>query len=276
MDRTRPWTDFPIIAFDTETSGAYPVGSEIVEFGAVKWFQGQVVDKLQLLIKPQWPMGDEVIKIHGITNEMVAHSPTMAEVVGQIHQFMSGGIAMAHHAPFDLGFVVYVFEKYGFSLPSDAIFCTSLLSRKLIHGSENHKLQTLIQFLNLEGGQAHRASDDAYACLQVGLRCLEKLPAEATIASVLQTQEKKLEWPYYSLKFPKSIAHQVIVQALEQRKKINILYEKGSKSKSLRPVLPLGIVRNPDGDYLAAICLLDQQKKRFYLQNLSEAELLQD
>ncbi|MFN9066189.1 MAG: PolC-type DNA polymerase III, partial [Bdellovibrionales bacterium] len=106
MDRTRPWTEYPLIAFDTETSGAYPVGSEIVEFGAVKWFQGQVVDKLQLLIKPQWPMGDEVIKIHGITNEMVAQSPSMSEVVGQIHQFMSGGIAMAHNAPFDLGFVV--------------------------------------------------------------------------------------------------------------------------------------------------------------------------
>lgn len=274
MDRTRPWTDFPITAFDTETSGAYPVGSEIVEFGAVKWFQGQVVDRLQFLIKPQHPMGETVIKIHGITNEMVENCPPMREVVPAIYEFMKDSIAMAHHAPFDLGFVCYDFERFGFPLFNSPIFCTSLLSRKLIRGSENHKLQTLIPFLGIEGGTAHRASDDAYACLQVGLKCLEKLPANETIQNVLSLQEKKLEWPYYSLKFPKSLAHQEVVRALQNRQKLNILYEKGSKSKNLRPIFPLGIVRNPDGDYLSAICLLDQQKKRFYLQHLLEAEPL--
>ena len=32
----KKWTDVEIVAFDLETSGAYPLGSEIVEFGAVK------------------------------------------------------------------------------------------------------------------------------------------------------------------------------------------------------------------------------------------------
>lgn len=272
MDRTRPWTEFPIVAFDTETTGAYPVGSEVVEFGAIKWFQGQVIGRLQFLIKPRRSMGEEVIKIHGITNEMVENSPSMDVVIGEIHNFFDESIAMAHHAPFDLGFVAYDFERFGLSMPTTPVLCTSLLSRKLIHGCENHKLQTLIQFLGLEGGQAHRASDDAYACLQLGLKCFEKLPPQTTIQELQKLQEKKLEWPYYSLKFPKSLAHQNLVAALRDGLKVNILYEKGSKSKMMRPVFPLGIVRNPDGDYLSAICLLDQQKKRFYLQHLLEAE----
>ena len=273
MDRTRPWTDYPLVAFDTETSGAYPVGSEIVEFGAVKWFKGQVVDRLQMLVKPEIPMGEEVIKIHGITNEMVADAPSMKEVIAKIHGFLDQSLGVAHHAPFDMGFIAYDIERFGLAMPTGPVFCSSLLSRKYIHGVENHKLQTLVKHLQIEGGSAHRAADDAYACLQVALKTLEKLEPNASIQSVLQAQEKKLEWPYYSLKFPTQLALQTVVRALQARKDLNILYEKGSKSKQLRPVRPLGIVRNPDGDYLAAICLLDHQKKRFYLQHLSEAEM---
>ncbi|MFN8790794.1 MAG: PolC-type DNA polymerase III [Bdellovibrionales bacterium] len=272
MDRTRPWTDYPLVAFDTETSGAYPVGSEIVEFGAVKWFQGQVVDRLQILIKPEIPMGEEVIKIHGITNEMVAEAPPMKDVIAKIHAFLDQSLGVAHHAPFDMGFIAYDIERFGLAMPTGPVFCSSLLSRKFIHGVENHKLQTLVKHLGLEGGSAHRAADDAYACLQVALKTLESLGPNASIQSVLQAQEKKLEWPYYSLKFPTQLALQSVVRALQDRRDLNILYQKGSKSKQLRPVRPLGIVRNPDGDYLAAICLLDHQKKRFYLQHLSEAE----
>lgn len=42
--------DLTLVAFDLETSGAYPIGDEIVEFGAVKWKDGAVIDKLQILV----------------------------------------------------------------------------------------------------------------------------------------------------------------------------------------------------------------------------------
>jgi DNA polymerase III subunit epsilon len=274
MNRTRLWTEYPIVAFDTETSGAYPVGSDIVEFGAVKWFKGKEVDRLQMLIKPREPMGDFVIGIHGITNEMVENAPPIQDVINSIHEFMKDSIGMAHHAPFDMGFVAFEFERSGLPLLSSPVFCTSLLSRALIHGTENHKLQTLVKHLGIDGGAAHRAADDANACLHVGFKCLSILE-ECAIEKVLEKQIKKLEWPYYSLNFPQSIASQVIRDAILSKSKVEIIYDKGSKSGKLRPIEPLGIVRNPDGDYIAAICLLDHQKKRFYLQHLKEAAILQ-
>lgn len=273
MDRTRLWTEYPLVAFDTETSGAYPVGSDIVEFGAVKWFEGREVDRLQILIKPREPMGDFVIGIHGITNEMVEKSPSMKDVAGRIHDFLRDSIGLAHHAPFDMGFIAFDFERYGLALPSTPVFCTSLLSRALIHETENHKLQTLVKHFGIDGGAAHRAADDANACLQVGLKCLEKL-GPCTIQAVQEKQGKKIEWAYYSLSFPQSLAAQTVRDALLTKSRVEIIYDKGSKSGKLRPVMPLGIVRNPDGDYLSAICLLDHQKKRFYLQHLKEAALL--
>ena len=99
-DISRPWTDYEFVAFDTETSGAYPLGSEVVEFGAVKWKGGQEIASYQTLLKPSEPMSDFIIGIHGITNQMVESAPLMSEKVSEIRQFLEGAVLMAHHAPF--------------------------------------------------------------------------------------------------------------------------------------------------------------------------------
>ena len=71
MNLNLPLNQYTYIAFDTETSGAYPVGYDIVEFGAIKYHHGQEIGKLQFLLKPREKMSDFIIGIHGITNEMV-------------------------------------------------------------------------------------------------------------------------------------------------------------------------------------------------------------
>ncbi|PIS11739.1 MAG: hypothetical protein COT73_02405 [Bdellovibrio sp. CG10_big_fil_rev_8_21_14_0_10_47_8] len=156
MDFSKPWTEFDLIAFDTETSGAYPLGSEVVEFGAVKWRGGQVIDSYQTLLKPSEPMTPFIIGIHGITNEMVENAPKISEKIHEIREFIEGSILMAHHAPFDMGFMAVDFQKNKIPFPSEPVLCTSLLARQLIPESHNHKLQTLIQVLKLDQGAAHR------------------------------------------------------------------------------------------------------------------------
>ena len=42
--------DLTFVAFDTETSGAYPVGFDVVEFGAAKWKDGKIIDQLQFYL----------------------------------------------------------------------------------------------------------------------------------------------------------------------------------------------------------------------------------
>src|SRR4051812_41661743 len=105
LDTSKPWSEFEFVAFDTETSGAYPLGCEVVEFGAVKWKGGKEIDSFQTLLKPSKPMSDFIIGIHGITNEMVADAPEMKDKISEIHQFLQGAIPLAHHAPFDMGFL---------------------------------------------------------------------------------------------------------------------------------------------------------------------------
>lgn len=267
-----PWKELSFVAFDTETSGPYPLGNEIVEVGLVKWEAGREVASFDQLIKPQRPMGQEVIAIHGITNEMVEHSPSMEKVIGQVREFIGESVLVAHHAPFDVGFLVVELEKYGLSLPSTMPLCSSLISRKVIKGTDNHKLQTLVKHLKINAGPAHRAESDARACLQVALHCFEMIGESATYQDLLKVQGKTLLWKNYSIRDLESNSDlKGLMEAIKKNQSVEFVYTSGSQKGKVRKAIPYGVVRNPDGDYLSALCLIDNKKKRFYLNAIKDA-----
>lgn len=266
------WKNLSFVAFDTETSGAYPIGNEIVEVGLVKWEGGREVGSFNQLIRPRKSMEQEVIDIHGITNEMLKDAPIMSEVISSVIQFIGESIVIAHHAPFDLGFLSWDLERFGYALPKTPALCTSLLSRKLIKGSDNHKLQTLIKFLKLESGPAHRAESDARACLQVALHCFNLLSPETNFQDLLKIQEKDLSWKNYSIKALQNDKNlRGLIDATINDQLVDFVYMSGSFKGKTRRAKPLGIVRNPDGDYLSAFCLVDNKKKRFYLNAIKDS-----
>ena len=260
--------EYPIVAFDTETSGAYPLESEVIEIGAVKWHNGQIIDRFQTLVRPSSPLSPENTKIHGITNDMVANAPLMKDVILGFCEFVDQTVLLAHHAPFDLGFMAPAIEKNGLNFPHNKHFCTSLLSRGLLH-TTNHKLQTLVKELQLIGGDAHRAYDDAYACLQVFLKCVDKLNPETSLKRLQEIQIKDIDWNNYKILNNDDQKMQVLIKAIFENKIIQIKYEGGQSKNEFRAIHPKGLVRNPDGDYVHAICQIDQQRKRFYLSKIS-------
>ena len=274
METLRPWTEYTYVAFDTETSGAYPIGSDIIEFGAVKWKAGREIATYQTLLKPRGLLTEFNMSIHGITNEMVANAPKMPEKIREIYDFIGDAVPIAHHAPFDMGFVTVDFEANALPLPTGPVLCSSLLSRKLIHGSDNHKLQTLVKFLKIDGGSAHRALDDARSCLMVALECFKRMGENATLAELIKTQGKNLLWNDYSLLRWNNSIVKVLIEATYQKKNVEITYEKSANKAEPRQVTPLGIVRNPDGDYLQAFCLRDKINKRYYLAKIKDAALV--
>jgi DNA polymerase-3 subunit epsilon len=264
--------DYAIVAFDTETSGAYPIESEIIELGAVKWQGGEIVGKFQVLLKPSKDLTPDNIRIHGITNEMVKDSPQMSTQIAEFCSFIDNSVLLAHHAPFDLGFLTIEIERHGLQFPNTFNLCSSLLSRALL-ATSNHKLQTLIKELELVGGEAHRAFDDAYACLQVFLKCAEKLGEEQSLARLLQVQKKDLHWKNYQVLGLGNQKINSLIKAMQEQKSISIIYDGGQSKNKTRPIRPMGIVRNPDGDYIMAECGIDFQRKRFYLEKIREVEL---
>lgn len=271
---TLPWKELTFVSFDTETSGKYPLAAEVCELAAVKWKAGEIIDTFQTLIKPSTRMGAEVIAIHGITNEMVEAAPQMHEKVDEFHRFIQGTIPIAHHAPFDLGFMAIEFEKAGLPLPSDPALCSSLLSRHLFPESRDHRLQTLVEFFKLPKGTAHRALDDARAALEVGLRCLEKL-GDVPLAKAVEAQKHLITWPRFSMKALEADANtRVLLASIRNQGIVSMAYSAGSTPGRKRRVHPHGIVRSLDGDFLVAYDENDQRSKRYFLEKITEAETI--
>ena len=268
------WRELEFVGFDTETTGKYPLQAEVCEVAAVKWKDGKIVATFETLLKPTQPMDAEVIAIHHITNEMVESAPRMQEKIAEFRDFIGEAIPVAHHAPFDLGFLSLDFEANAIGLPEAPVVCSSLLSRKLFPESDNHRLQTLIKFFALEQGKAHRALDDARACLEVGLRCFEKL-GDLPITAAFEAQGGALTWQRFSMR--ELEAHAVtsqLIRAIREHKIIEMTYSSGSSPGEKRRVHPLGLVRSLDGDFVVAYAEKDQRSKRYFVDKVSSVEFV--
>lgn len=261
-----PWTQLTWVTFDTETSGANPIGSEIVELGATKWQSGKIIDRFETLLRPREPMSDFIIGIHGISNEEALKAPLRETQLPQFREFIDGSLLLAHHAPFDMGFLIYDFEQLGLSLSDFPVFCTSLLARKLISGTPNHKLQTLVKVFGFPANRAHRALDDAESAWLVFLECMKKLEPDVSLEKIQEIQGKKMFWKDFSISNLEMKGLSQIIEAIKKKSAIEMKYDGADYYRSVRPN---GIVRNPDGDYLSAYCEIDHKVKRFMLAKIS-------
>ncbi len=272
----KKWTEYPIIAIDIETSGQYPISDDICEIAAVKSLGGKVLETYQTLVKPRERLTDFIISIHGITNEMVKDAPRVQEVLPDFLNFVKDGVIVGHHSPFDLGFLVYDLEKMGLPIPKQPALCSSLLARNSIVGPPNHKLQTLVKYLGLDGGQAHRALDDSVACLQLVFECFKRKSIN-TFEEAFRVQGSPLWWDDFSMKgkMLQSQVWQKVYQSIEQKKDLEIIYTGGSQKGQRRVLKPLSVVCSPTGDFLVAKDPeAPDQTKRFYFKRITEAEIL--
>jgi DNA polymerase-3 subunit epsilon len=272
------WHEVSFVAIDLETTGKYPLDAEICEMAAVKWRGGQIVAEYQTLIKPTFLMSEEVIAIHNISNEMVESAPQLHEKLAEFHAFIQDAFVLAHHAPFDMGFLTWEFEKARLMLPDRPAFCTSLLSRQLNADVSNHRLATLARHFKIDAGAAHRALDDAKTCLHVGLKYFEKMGPEAKLSDIFGVQTTHLPWTRFSIDaLTERDACRVLVRALRDRREAFITYEAGSRPGQSRRVFPLGLVRNPEADFLVATEGNkdgDEIKpKRYFLDKISAAHM---
>ena len=272
-----PWTEATFVAIDLETTGKYPLDAEICEMAAVKWRQGQIVETFQTLIKPIQPMSQAVIAIHNITNEMVADAPLLHEKLADFHKFISGAWLIAHHAPFDMGFLSWEFERARLALPVQPVVCTSLLSRSVITGTSDHRLATLARHFTIQAGVAHRALDDSKTCLAVALKCFETVGPGSTLSEVFDAQTVRLLWNNFSIEVltEKEILR-CLVRATIDKREVYLTYDGGSRPGQIRRVFPLGLVRNPEGDFLVATEGDEVQTKRYFLNKVSGVRVVAD
>lgn len=165
------------VVFDIETTGLSPKNDMITEIGAVKIEDGKIVDEFNQLINPGRKIPDNIVKLTGITDEMVKDKPTIEEVLPNFERFIEDAVLVAHNASFDVGFIRYKFSRIGKEI-NNPVLDTLELSRALFPQLKSHKLNIIAKHLNIDLINHHRAVDDAKATAEIFLKSLEILSSK--------------------------------------------------------------------------------------------------
>lgn len=118
--------DERLVILDTETTGINPrEGHRIVEVGCVEMVNRQLTGRTyHAYINPQFEMEQEVIDVHGLTNEFLRDKPLFAEIAQDFIDFIKGAELVIHNAKFDVGFMDHEFGMVKRGLPMTEDICT--------------------------------------------------------------------------------------------------------------------------------------------------------
>lgn len=175
--------------FDTETTGLLkPNAVHVSEQPYIIEYYGCTIDsetfelekEFETFIKPPVPISDEITKITGITEGMVANAPKFADVYGELchlHEGVRG--LVAHNASFDVSMLanelIRIDKLIHFPWPMHHI-CT--IERTYQIKGYRLNLQKLHEYLFGKGFKdAHRAKSDVFAMV----RCFHKLVEDGII-----------------------------------------------------------------------------------------------
>lgn len=182
-------TDAPIngryIIFDLETTGLSAATERIIEIGAVKVENGEILESFDLFVDPEKAITPEITRLTSITNEMVAGAPKEAEALEQFFRFCDGcDILVAHNADFDMGFLRAAIRRCG--REEDPVqIDTLVMARAMYPELKKHKLDTIAERLGVTQKHHHRADDDARVLAEIFLKMVQRLVEDAGITKVM-------------------------------------------------------------------------------------------
>ncbi|MFT7108504.1 MAG: DNA polymerase-3 subunit epsilon [Psychrobacter glaciei] len=122
-----------LIILDTETTGINPrEGHRIVEIGCVEMINRRLTGRtFHVYINPLKHMDQEVINIHGLTNEFLLDKPVFSHVADEFIDFIKGAELVIHNAKFDVGFMDNEFAMLRRNLPMTYDMCTVIDTLKV-------------------------------------------------------------------------------------------------------------------------------------------------
>ena len=169
------------VVFDTETTGFNAAGGDqMIEIGAVKLKDGEIIDRFDELINPGYHIPSHISELTCITDDMVKDSDTEEEVTKRFLSWVGDCPLVAHNAKFDISFVSMAMKKYNLGEFNYTVLDTLELSHILDQAYARHSLSALVKRYNVpwEEDAHHRADYDAEGTALVFAKMLQKLIAQ--------------------------------------------------------------------------------------------------
>lgn len=154
------------IFYDTETTGISTERDRIVEIAAYDPLRGQTFERL---INPGISIPSDVSAIHGISNQMVADSPSFKQIGQEFIDFCGeGAVLIAHNNDtFDMPLLKNEATRHGLQLPQWKFLDSLKWARRYRPDLPRHTLQFLREMYGIAANNAHRALDDVIVLHQL-------------------------------------------------------------------------------------------------------------
>ncbi len=180
--------DDEIVCFDLETTGLSAMTDRIIEIGAVRIKNGEIIDSFDTFVDPEREIPAKITELTKIRNSDVKGAPMEREALLDFFAYAKDRPLMAHNANFDMSFLEAAMKRC--LIDKKPVSVDSLaLSQSLLPDLKKHKLDSLTSYFKLQGFEHHRANDDAAALARIYFK-LMPLMKEAGIDRLCDINEK--------------------------------------------------------------------------------------
>ncbi len=165
------------VVFDTETTGFNAGGKDqMIEIGAVKLKNGEIVDRFDELINPGVKLPAKIVELTHITDSMLEGKDNEENVTKRFLAWVGDDPLVAHNAKFDISFIEMAMKKYNLGAFTSTVIDTLELS-KAIDPSGRHSLSALVKKYDVvfDEDAHHRADYDAEGTALVFDKMLKRL-----------------------------------------------------------------------------------------------------
>ncbi|MGM0438915.1 MAG: 3'-5' exonuclease [Patescibacteria group bacterium] len=201
-----------IVIIDLETTGTDPKFDKIIEVGAVKVKNLEIVDEYCSFVNPKRKLSQEITNITGIKDDDLKDAPSIEEVLSELDQFLNGDPLLAHNMDFDRSFL----EKNGV----EGRFLDSLDLACMLYPRENkHTQEHLLEKLCGTTYDAHRALEDVKNLFTLYKKLLERgKEMDDRVKNEIRDALKSTDWEFKQLFEGSSTGDSYLTEEAEHNK----------------------------------------------------------
>ena len=166
------------VSIDLETTGLNPKRDRIIEIGAIRVEQGQIVEEFSTFVDPGRKLEERITELTGIRDEDLADAPQLDEVFPKLLEFMGELPLLGHSILFDYSFLKKAAVDRKITFERSAVD-TLQIARKYLPELPHRNLGYLCQYYEIPH-HAHRALEDAKATDRLFRKLIELFYREET------------------------------------------------------------------------------------------------